>query len=313
MRVASVDCGTNSLRLLVSDVDPYTRTAEEVIRRTEIVRLGEDVDSCGCMTPEAMRRALDVTREYAAQVHALRVERIRFVATSASRDARNAHEFAAGVTAAFAPLPVVPEVISGNEEALLSFTGATLGLRADGLPAPYLVVDLGGGSTELVLGTTGVRQSISLDIGSVRVTERHFRHDPPTAADIGAAMADIDRALRLARTGVDLGATRTFVGLGGTVTTIAAHALGLPRYERDRVHLSRVSVPDTLAACTRLLTMRRAQRAALGFMHPGRVAVIGAGALIWRRIVEIVAAESGISQVVTSEHDILDGIAVALV
>lgn len=312
MRVAAVDCGTNSLRLLVSDVDPHTRRAQEVIRRTEIVRLGEGVDSSGRITPEAMHRALAVVREYAAQVHALRTERVRFVATSASRDARNAHEFAAGVTAAFAPLPVVPEVISGNEEALLSFSGATLGMRAEGFPAPYLVVDLGGGSTELVLGTTGVRQSISVDIGSVRLTERHFRHDPPSAADIGAATADIDRALRLAWTAVDVDATRTFVGVGGTVTTITAHALGLPRYERDRVHLSRVSVPDMLAACTSLLTMRRAQRAALGFMPPGRVAVIGAGALIWRRIVEVVAAESGISQVVTSEHDILDGMALAL-
>jgi len=312
-RVGAIDCGTNSLRLLIADVDPETGLLTDLVRRMEIVRLGHDVDKTGEIAPAAMIRTLAQTREYASQCSEFGVERVRFVATSASRDARNADEFVAGVREAFAAFGVVPEVITGHEEASLSFRGATGDLRAEGIPGPYLMVDLGGGSTEFVRGTDDVQQALSVDIGCVRMTERHLRSDPPTAAEIEAAVADIGAAMDQAAEVVDFHGISGLVGLAGSITTITAHALRLPAYDPDRIHLSRIPVGVITAACTDLLSMTRAERAALPFMHEGRVDVIGAGALVWRCIVERVARDAGVVDAITSEHDILDGIALSIV
>lgn len=308
-RVAAFDCGTNSLRLLVADVDPRAGTLVDVDRRMEIVRLGAGVDRTGRIAPDAMTRALVVTREYAHLCEALGVQRYRFVATSATRDAENREEFTDGVQGL---IGVVPEVISGEEEAHLSFVGATAGLGAEHEP-PHLVVDIGGGSTEFVMGTSrGVLASRSVDVGCVRMTERHLTDDPPTPREIAAVTADVDAAVDLVVGSVPLIKTRTLIGLAGSVTTVTAHALGLARYDSARIHQSVLGVDQVLRSCDTLLHTTRRQRAAMPFMHPGRIDVIGAGALVWSRIVQRVVAEAGIEQVVTSEHDILDGIALAL-
>lgn len=314
VRVGAIDCGTNSIRLLVADVDPATGALTDVLRRMEIVRLGHGVDRTGVMAPESMERTLAVTREYAVACSELGATRARFVATSASRDARNAADFIEGVRAAFAEhfgSEVSPEVVSGDEEAALSFAGATAELAAQGVGGPYLVVDLGGGSTELVRGTDHVEAARSVDIGCVRMTERHLASDPPTDAEIAAATRDIDEALDLAESVVPIEGVATLVGLAGSVTTITAHLLRLTAYEADRIHLARSAPADMVAACDDLLAMTRADRARLPYMHPGRVDVIGAGALVWRRVVERVVDRAGITEVITSEHDILDGIALS--
>ncbi|EWS99730.1 exopolyphosphatase [Intrasporangium oryzae NRRL B-24470] len=316
MRVGAVDCGTNSIRLLVADIDPETRVLTDVLRRMEIVRLGYGVDRTGVIDPEAMERTLRVTREYAAQCRELGAERVRFVATSASRDARNAADFIDGVRAAFLEhwgAEVTPEVVTGSEEAALSFSGATGGLAAQGVPGPYLVVDLGGGSTEFVRGTDAVEAARSVDVGCVRMTERHLVSDPPTAAEIAGATRDIDAAIDEAAAVVPFEGVRALVGLAGSVTTITAHQLRLPAYDPKAIHLSHASTAEALAASADLLAMTKADRAALPYLHPGRVDVIGAGALVWSRIIERVAAVAGITEVITSEHDILDGIALSQV
>ena len=316
VRVGAIDCGTNSLRLLVADINPVTGRVTDLVRHMEIVRLGHGVDQTGILAPEALRRTLAVTRDYAAQCRAHAVQRIRFVATSASRDAENANDFVVGVTDAFGDLDVAPEVVSGDEEARLSFLGATGDLVATGVDGPYLVVDIGGGSTEFVRGTRTVVAARSVDIGCVRMTKRHLRSDPPTAAEIDAAIADIDEAIDDAAAVVDLGPVRTLVGLAGSVTTITAHQLGLTAYDPVAVHLSQATPAQVEAACAELLAMTRAERATQGYLHPGRVDVIGAGALVWSRIIERVVRDTGLGEdlpVVTSEHDILDGIALSLV
>lgn len=304
-RVAAVDCGTNSIRLLVADVDPAAGTLADVERQMEIVRLGQGVDRTGRIAPEALVRTLDATRRYAAVCEAAGVEAIRFVATSASRDAENRDEFVAGVRGL---LGVEPEVVAGDEEARLSFAGATRELRGRH-EAPFLVVDLGGGSTELVLGDAAPEAALSVDVGCVRLTERHLHTDPPAPAELAAALADVDAALDRVAGAVPLERARTLVGLAGTVTTVTAHALGLPRYDPAAIHRSVLPAGAVRAACASLLAMSRQERAALPFMHPGRVDVIGAGALLWGRIVE----RAGLPEVMSSEHDILDGIAWSLV
>ncbi|QIM21687.1 Ppx/GppA family phosphatase [Phycicoccus sp. HDW14] len=310
-RVGAVDCGTNSIRLLVADVgDDGLLT--DVDRRTEVVRLGQGIDRTGVIAPEAMQRTLAMSREYAARCRELEVEAVRFVATSASRDARNADEFVAGVREAFGDLDVAPEVVAGEVEARLSFTGATGDLRRLGVPGPYLVVDLGGGSTELVRGTDDVEAGRSVDVGCVRMTERHLAGDPPTDDEVVAARADVALALDSAEEVVDLAGLGTVVGLAGSITTVTAHALGLGRYDRDAIHLAEVSLDAHRASCRALLGMSRAERAALPYMHPGRVDVIGAGALVWHEVLGRVAVRSGAVRVVTSEHDILDGIALSV-
>jgi exopolyphosphatase/guanosine-5'-triphosphate,3'-diphosphate pyrophosphatase len=307
-RVAAVDCGTNSIRLLVADLDPETGAETELDRRTEIVRLGQGVDATGRLADDALARTFASCEQYAEVIKGFGVSRIRFVATSATRDASNRAEFVDGVRAR---LGVEPEVISGDEEAGLSFRGATRALADEGYghPTPYLVVDIGGGSTEFVLGTERVLAARSVDIGCVRMTERHLRSDPPTEAQIAGATGDIDAAIDLAAETVDLAQAKTLVGLAGSVTTVAAVALGLERYDRSRIHLSRIPADVVRSTAADLLTMSREQRAAIPVMHPGRVDVIGAGALVLARIVD----RLGLSEVVVSEHDILDGIAYSLV
>ncbi|MGV8978144.1 MAG: exopolyphosphatase [Cellulomonas sp.] len=308
-RVAGIDCGTNSIRLLVADIDLERGVLTDLDRRMEVVRLGQGVDRTGRIAPEALERTLDAARRYAEICADLGVERIRFVATSASRDAENRQDFVDGVRDA---LGVEPEVIAGEEEAALSFRGATrvLGSQHSG---PFLVVDLGGGSTELVLGTATPDAAYSMDVGCVRMTERHLLSDPPTPDEIAAAHADVAAALDAAALVVPLGRATTLVGLAGTVTTVTAHVLGLSAYDPARIDGAVQPIGAVLDACDDLLGRTRAQRAALGFMHPGRVDVIGAGALVWHDVVarvrDAVAAAGGeLTEVVTSEHDILDGI-----
>ena len=300
MRVAAIDCGTNSVRLLIADVAGDRLT--DVARRMQIVRLGEGVDRTGRLAPEAIERTRRALLDYAAEIAASGVTRVRMVATSASRDASNAADFRAMVRGV---LGVDPEVISGDEEARLSFTGAVRGLDAE---PPYLVVDIGGGSTEFVTGRSTVSAALSVDIGCVRMTERHLRSDPPNAAEIAAAERDITAAVDRALAAVGGRDARTLVGLAGSVTTVTALALGLPEYDADRIHHARASYDAVAKATADLLTATVADRRALPVMHPGRADVIGAGALILRIVME----RSGQPAVVASEHDILDGICYGL-
>ena len=313
-RVGAVDCGTNSIRLLVADLHEEadgTPALHEITRQLQIVRLGEGLDATGRISAPAMARTLAAAQEYAALCRDAGCESVRFVATSASRDARNADEFVDGVRQAFGDLDVRPEVVSGQEEAALSFAGATGDLRAAGAPGPYLVVDIGGGSTELVRGTTTVEAARSVDLGCVRVTERHLHDDPPTEDQVWAALSEIVRAVQDVAEDVDLADVGTLVGLAGSVTTVTAHALNLPAYQRDRIHGAEVPVDQVVDACTDLLLMTRERRRALPYMHDGRVDVIGAGALVWRTVVQRVAHDTGLATVRASETDILDGIALS--
>jgi exopolyphosphatase/guanosine-5'-triphosphate,3'-diphosphate pyrophosphatase len=300
VRVAAVDCGTNSIRLLVADLDGAEK--KDVHREMRVVRLGEGVDRTGVLAPAALARTREAALDYAATCRDLGAERTRFVATSATRDAANRGDFVALVQDAFG---LEPEVVSGDEEAALSFLGATRGLVAE---PPFLVVDIGGGSTELVLGTDRVQTAASVDVGCVRLTERHLRSDPPTAEQVAAARADVEAALARAAPVVPVAEARTTVGLAGSVTTVAARARGRPSYQPDRIHLSRVSARDVREVTERLLAMTRAERAALPVMHPGRVDVIGGGALVLLALVE----RFGLEEVLVSEADILDGIALSV-
>ncbi|MEJ1113377.1 Ppx/GppA phosphatase family protein [Paenarthrobacter sp. CCNWLY172] len=312
-RVAAIDCGTNSIRLLIADAsaDGAPGPLADVVREMRVVRLGQGVDATGELAPEALERTFAATRDYAELIKAHGAGHVRFAATSATRDARNRQVFVDGIRDL---LGVEPEVISGDEEAALSFAGASSVLPATG-EDPILVVDLGGGSTEFVLGdSTGVIAARSVDIGCVRLTERHLRSDPPTAAQIAAAEADVDAALDLAAQTVPLDRATAVVGVAGSITTITAHALGLDEYQPDRIHGASLDLETITDACTNLLEMTRDERAALPYMHPGRVDVIGAGALVWRRILARLASVSSgrIAAAVSSEHDILDGIALSI-
>ncbi|MEU6344816.1 Ppx/GppA phosphatase family protein [Streptomyces sp. NPDC046977] len=307
-RVAAVDCGTNSIRLLVADADPATGAIKDLDRRMTIVRLGQGVDRTGRLAPEALERTFAACRAYAGVIRELGADAIRFVATSASRDASNREDFVRGVVDI---LGVEPEVISGDQEAEFSFTGATRELagRAD-LERPFLVTDIGGGSTEFVVGDTEVTAARSVDVGCVRMTERHLVDDgvvtdPPTPEAIAAMTRDIDAALDLAESTVPLREARTLVGLAGSVTSVAAIALGLAEYDPAAIHHARIPVEQVREVTARLLAATHAERAAIPVLHPGRVDVIGAGALVLLRIME----RTGAAEVVVSEHDILDGIA----
>ncbi|WP_327274804.1 Ppx/GppA family phosphatase [Streptomyces sp. NBC_01224] len=306
-RVAAIDCGTNSIRLLVADADPSTGELVELDRRMEIVRLGQGVDRTGRLAPEALERTFSACRQYAEVIKEYGAQKIRFVATSASRDAENRDDFVRGVLDI---LGVEPEVISGDQEAEFSFTGATKELAGrDHLAKPYLVVDIGGGSTEFVVGDDHVWAARSVDIGCVRMTERHLVHDgvvsdPPTLGQITAIRTDIDAALDLAEESVPLTGAATLVGLAGTVTTVAAIALGLDAYDSEAIHHSRISLDQVQEITGRLLASTHAERAAIGAMHPGRVDVITSGALILLAVMK----RAGAQEIVVSEHDILDGI-----
>lgn len=309
-RVAAVDCGTNSIRLLIADVSADGTRLTDVVRTMTVVRLGQGVDKTGEFAPDALERTFASTDDYAAQCREHGVTAIRFVATSATRDARNRDAFMAGIEAR---LGVTPEVISGAEEAALSFRGAISVIDPARL-APFLVVDLGGGSTEMVLGEHSAAGAYSMDVGCVRLSERHLVSDPPTDAQIEAAIADTNAAFDAAMIDVPVAQTRTLVGLAGTITTVTAHALNLTGYDRDAINGAELSIDDACRSCDALVAATREERAAMPFMHPGRVDVIGAGALVWRTVMtrvreQVEAAGGQLATTVTSEHDILDGIA----
>jgi exopolyphosphatase/guanosine-5'-triphosphate,3'-diphosphate pyrophosphatase len=311
-RVAAIDCGTNSIRLLVADV-PDAGPHTDLLRRMEVVRLGEGVDATGRLAPQAIERTRKVLAEYAAAARELGATEVRMVATSASRDAANRVDFEDMVRDTLGQLP---DVVPGREEAELSFLGATASLdraaEAHGAAPPkppFLVVDIGGGSTEFVLGDSGgVRAARSVDIGCVRLTERHLRGDPPTAAEVRRTEEDVRTALAQVREDVPVEEANSLVGLAGSVTTVAALALRLPAYDADAIHGSRIPVDAVRSVAGQLLSATRERRAAEAVMHPGRVDVIGAGALVLRVIMDAF----GLPEVVVSEHDILDGIALRL-
>ena len=300
-RSAAIDCGTNSIRLLIADVDADRGTAVDVVREMTVVRLGEGVDATGAFSASALERTFAACRTYAELLRDAGSPPMRFVATSASRDVSNRTEFIDGVHTI---LGVRPEVITGQDEGALSFAGATAGIPP-GAASPFLVVDIGGGSTEFVLGAHAPTHRASVDVGCVRMTERHLAGDPPTPEQVAAARIDIDAAIARAGAVVPFAEAATLVGLAGSVTTVAALALDLPAYDAEAIHHSRIPVADVRAVSDALLVMSRAQRAALPVMHPGRVDVIGAGALVLRRIMDV----TGAAEVLVSEHDILDGVA----
>ena len=292
-KVAAIDCGTNSIRLLISE------DGREIIREMEIVKLGEGVDRTKNFSPIAVERTLVALRRFKALIDHHKVERVRFCATSATRDAQNRKIFTEPVESI---LGVAPEVIVGIEEARLSFLGATSELPIS--DAPFLVVDIGGGSTEFVLGERSVQSAISVDIGCVRMTERHFTNDPPTEQEIASTRFDINRAIDQVETEVPISSARTLVAVAGTATTVAAAALKLPAYDREAIHGARISAERTFEISNWLLSMDKNERANLGFMHPGRVEVIAAGALVLAEILK----RTGAREFVASERDILDGI-----
>ncbi len=302
MRVAAIDCGTNSIRLLIADVQDAVLT--EVVRTMVIVRLGEGVDRTGEFSEAALTRTFAALDSFAELIEQHRPDRIRFVATSASRDVSNRNIFVAGVKER---IGIEPDVISGDEEAALSFLGATgdFAFASTPPPAPYLVVDIGGGSTEFVLGETEPSAALSTNVGCVRMTERHLVTDPPTAQEIVSATSDIDAAIAEAGLVVPFAQAKTLIGLAGSVTTVAALALNLSEYDPKAIHGAVLSADQVHAVTTELLHMTRADRSALAPMHEGRVDVIGGGALVLDRIMQV----NDIREVVVSETDILDGIA----
>lgn len=298
--VAAIDCGTNAIRLLVGEVRP-DGTLDERLRLMRIVRLGEGIDRTGMFSPAALERTFAAVDEYAAVISAAGAGRTRFVATSASRDAGNREAFVEGVRDR---LGVVPEVISGVEEAGLSFEGAVRGLPPGLVAPPALVVDIGGGSTEFVLGGSVPEHSASVDVGCVRMTERHLAGDPPTAAEVAAARSDIDAAVARAGRRVPFRQAGCLVGLAGSVTTVAAMAMDLPEYDAAVLHGAVIAFDDVVDVTARLIAMTRAERAALPFMHPGRVDIIAGGAMV----LEASMRAAGALSVLVSETDILDGI-----
>ena len=307
-RYAAIDCGTNAIRLLVAEINDGTIV--DIVREMRTVRLGEGIDATGEISAAALDRTLSAVEDYARTIEDMNVGAVRMVATSASRDARNAQEFVVGVRDR---LGVAPEVIPGHEEAMLSFIGAVRGLPSNLLTSPVLVADIGGGSTEFVLGDVSddhqdVVASTSVDIGCVRMTERHLHDDPPTAAQIAATVETINAVLDDAFARVPVGDVSTFVGLAGSVTTVAALAHNLPVYEASAIHGSVTTAAQVNSVTERLLAMTRAERAELAVMHPGRVDVIAGGALVLREILRRLPVDT----VVASETDLLDGIVYSL-
>ncbi|EHI14394.1 Ppx/GppA phosphatase family protein [Mycolicibacterium thermoresistibile] len=311
-RVAAVDCGTNSIRLLIADRAGPGGRLRDVHREMRIVRLGQGVDATGEFAPEALERTRAALTDYAELMRAHGVAEVRMVATSAARDVINRDAFFAMTAEVLGTVVpgAVAEVITGAEEAELSFRGAVAEL--DSAAAPFVVVDLGGGSTEVVLGATEVAAAVSADIGCVRLTERCLPSDPPTAAEIDAARAVVRGALDEVIRRVPVERARTWVGVAGTMTTLAALAHDLASYDSEAIHLSRVGFSDLLRVCDDLVAMTRQQRAALGPMHEGRVDVIGGGAIIVEELAALLRQRAGIEELIVSEHDILDGIALSI-
>ncbi|MEO7121852.1 MAG: Ppx/GppA phosphatase family protein [Lacisediminihabitans sp.] len=315
-RVAAIDCGTNSIRLLIADLDGHGGL-RDLVRTREMVRLGEGVDRTGRFSEGALERTIAATRNYAELIREHGAERIRFVATSATRDASNRLEFTDAVREI---LGVPAEVIPGTEEAALSFRGALTALAKTGVsPASkqHLIIDLGGGSTELVLGDSAPESAYSMDVGSVRLTERNVHNDPPLETELASIRRDVNVAFDTANATVDVAKATEVIGVAGTVTTVTAHALGLSSYDPDVISGSRLPLADLLRSCDALSRMPRPERAALPYMDPGRVDVIASGAVIWstilKRIADATAAAGRPLEFVTaSEHDILDGVALSL-
>ena len=301
-RVAAIDCGTNSIRLLIADITG--NNFKEVLRTMEIVRLGQGVDQNKAFHPDAIARTLKVVELFRDQIASKGVEKIRFCATSATRDATNRNLFIDGVREI---LGVEVEVIPGEEEAELSFIGATKEFRQS--DAPFLVVDIGGGSTEFVFGSEKVEFAKSVNIGCVRMSERHLNTQPPSMAQIAQAIVDIDIAITQAAAVVPITTAKTLVAVAGTATTVAAAALELTDYDRHLIHLSRISSDKVHKAAASFQSMNKDQIASLGFMHPGRIDVITAGSLVLSRIM----AATGAAEFVASESDILDGMAWSLI
>ena len=297
-RVAALDCGTNSIRLLIAEENAGGSSFTEISRKMSIVKLGEGVDKNKAFLPDAISRTLAALKVFAAEIAEAKVAKVRFCATSATRDAQNRDEFLIPVEQI---LGITPEVISGEEEAKLSFLGATQALsKSDG---PFLVVDIGGGSTEFVFGSDHVDAARSVNIGCVRMSERHFKNDPPTQSEIEGAREDIKNAIALAAEVVPIRNAKTLVAVAGTATTVAAAALNLAKYDSDLIHLAKISSKETRRVSDWLLTLTRQERSDLGYMHPGRVDVIAAGSLV---LAEIIKA-TGLESFVASENDILDG------
>lgn len=310
-RVAAIDCGTNSIRLLIADrVDGRLR---DLHREMRVVRLGQGVDATGRFATDALDRTRAALVDYADLLRHFAVGKVRMVATSATRDAANRDDFFAMTAEVLGTVVrgAIAEVITGAEEAGLSFTGAVGEL--DPAAAPFVVVDLGGGSTEVVVGDlNGVKAAYSADIGCVRMTERCLHSDPPTAEQVAAAREVVRERLAEALHVVPVEGARTWVGVAGTFTTIAALAQGMSTYDPAAIHLSRVPLTDVLATCAQLIGMTRAERAALGPMHEGRIDVIGGGAIVVEELAAAMRERAGIEELVVSEHDILDGIALSL-
>jgi exopolyphosphatase/guanosine-5'-triphosphate,3'-diphosphate pyrophosphatase len=314
-RVAAIDCGTNSIRLLIADLtirEDGTSWLRDVHREMRIVRLGQGVDATGRLAPEALDRTRAALVDYTAMIVRKGAERVRMVATSATRDASNRDEF---FTMTREVLGVEAEVITGDEEARLSFTGAVGDL--DPSEGPFLVADVGGGSTELVLGTwDGTRAEVtaarSVNIGCVRITERCLRSDPPATDEIEQAAGLTDEVLAEAFAAVPVDQARTWIGVAGTATTMAAVAKDLPEYDSEVIHHSRLSQPEIEQTADRLLAMNHDERAAIPVIHPGRVDVIGGGCLIFQVLAGELGKRAGIGELLVSEHDILDGIALSL-
>lgn len=301
-RVAAIDCGTNSIRLLIADIS--NGIFKEVVRSMEVVRLGQGVDKNKSFHPDAIKRTLDAVEMFSEVIASKGVERIRFCATSATRDATNRSLFTDGVRGI---LGVEVEVIPGEEEAMLSFNGATKELMQS--DAPYLVVDIGGGSTEFVFGSNKVENAKSVDIGCVRMSERHFTSQPTTMDQVARAIIDIDSAIAQAASVVPILNAKTLVAVAGTATTVAAAALELKDYDRHLIHLARISADKVHKVAAMFQSMKKDEIANLGYMHPGRVDVITAGSLVLSRVM----AATGASEFVASESDILDGMAWSLI
>jgi exopolyphosphatase/guanosine-5'-triphosphate,3'-diphosphate pyrophosphatase len=300
-RVAAIDCGTNSIRLLIADIT--NGNFREIVREMEIVRLGQGVDQNKSFHPDAIARTLDAVEKFTTQIRSKGVEKVRFCATSATRDASNRQIFTDGVKSI---LEVEVEVIAGEEEAKLSFIGATQELSQN--DGPFLVVDIGGGSTEFVYGGESVSAAKSVNIGCVRMSERHLNTQPPSMAQIAQAIVDIDIAIAQAAEVVPISEAKSLIAVAGTATTVAAAALNLEKYDRYLIHLAHIPARSIHKVAGMFQSMSEEQISALGYMHPGRVDVITAGALVLSRIM----AATGATELIASESDILDGIAWSL-
>ena len=302
-RVAAVDCGTNSIRLLIHDTD-----AGEVSRRNTIVRLGQGVDETGAFAPEAIERTRVALATYVEEMQREGVTRVRMVATSATRDAANREDFFAMTRELLGRIQpgAVAEVISGEEEAALSFAGASADI--DPARGPFCVIDLGGGSTEFVMDG----HAVSTQMGCVRITERIMHTDPPTAEETAATRAFVDERIAEASTAVPFADARCFVGCAGTFTTLSALAQGLGSYDPERIHLSEIPFDRLRDVTADLRSKTAAQRRENPVVHPGRADVIAAGATVVEQLMDAFERAAGATGFIISEKDILDGIVAGL-